>query len=187
MSGTEGNDFNSWTSNLNANSIDLWREAMAQLRQLHSDVWNGVRFFLTINGIILASMIALFGLGSSLTIALLVLVLAGVGLFFSWVGIKILGHHRRFYTGMLLRKTLLEKELGFYDVCLHGVDMAFPWSVDGKYVQHLIANADEWQKEQARRRGTISRLLWQSYWLFPAMYAGSLAIVIVGVLSGSFD
>ncbi len=160
---------------------------MVQLRQLHGDIWNGVRFFLTMNGIILASTIAVFGLGSSMMIALLVLVLAGVGLFFSWVGIKILGHHRRFYTGMLLRKTLLEKELGFYDVRLHGVDMAFPWSVDGKYVPCLIADSDGWQKEQARRRGTISRLLWQSYWLFPILYAGSIAVVIAGVLSGSFD
>jgi hypothetical protein len=35
---------------------------MTNLRQLHGDVWNGVRFFLTVNGILLAGVVGLLKL-----------------------------------------------------------------------------------------------------------------------------
>lgn len=55
--------FDEWMKKFGENGVnkfDLWREAMAELRQLHGDVWNGVRFFLTINGIIIAAIFAVF-------------------------------------------------------------------------------------------------------------------------------
>jgi hypothetical protein len=42
-----------------ADQIDIWRESINNLRTLHNDVWNGVRFFLTLNAIYLAGMSAL--------------------------------------------------------------------------------------------------------------------------------
>ena len=39
---TTETNFKTWTDGLDSKAFDLWREAMAQLRQLHGDVWNGV-------------------------------------------------------------------------------------------------------------------------------------------------
>ena len=52
-------EFILWIKKLDKNAINLWKESLANLRQLHGDIWNGVRFFLTINGIIVAAIIAL--------------------------------------------------------------------------------------------------------------------------------
>lgn len=57
-------DFRTWVATLDPSRLTLWQEAMAQVRELHGDVWNGVQFFLSVNGIILAAILAIFGLGA---------------------------------------------------------------------------------------------------------------------------
>jgi len=52
---------------------------------------------------------------------IIIVILAIIGLFLTLIAISILGKQRGYYLEMLLRKTLLEKELGFYDVHIHGV------------------------------------------------------------------
>jgi len=180
------NKFDSWVRGLDANALNLWREAMAQIRQLHGDVWNGVRFFLTVNGIIVAAIIAIFRLDRTLPMGIIIAILAIIGLFLTLIAINILGKHREYYLGMLLRKTLLEKELGYYDVHIRGVDLSFPWSVDVQYIDDMALDPNKWKKEQRFRKGTISRLLWLTYWLFVAIYIASLIAVIVGEWRGCF-
>ncbi len=41
----ESTNLEEWFENLDHVALETWREAMAQLRKLHGDVWNGVRFF----------------------------------------------------------------------------------------------------------------------------------------------
>jgi hypothetical protein len=172
--------FSSWVQSLDANALNLWREAMAQIRQLHGDVWNGVRFFLTVNGIIVAAILAIFRLNWSLATGIIIAVMASIGLFLTLIAKSILGKHREYYLGMLLRKTLLEKELGFYDMRLHGVDLSFPWNVDRRYVPEMIEKPDKWTNEQKFRKGTISRLLWLTYWVFVVLYVVFLMAVAIG-------
>jgi hypothetical protein len=101
-----------WATGLDPNALNLWREAMAQLRQLHGDVWNGVRFFLTVNGIVIA---AAFGISKlqdkDVLTGVLIASLAAVGIIVTLIARTILAKHRDYYLGILIRKTLIEREL----------------------------------------------------------------------------
>lgn len=93
-----------------ADQIDIWREAINNLRTLHNDVWNGVRFFLTLNAIFLAGMSALArGLPSSKMLAYIIVALGVAGFLFSLVARNIFSNQRYNYIEMLLLKTLIEK------------------------------------------------------------------------------
>jgi hypothetical protein len=161
---TDEAKFKTWTSGIDASTVNLWREAMAQLRQLHGDVWNGGRFFLTVNGIVIA---ATFGIAKiqdkdALT-GVMIASLAVVGLIVMFIARSILAKHRDYYLAMLLRKTLIEREFGFYDQDLAGIHMSFPWNVDKQFLDCLASNPSQWLSEQKRRRGTITRLLFLVY------------------------
>jgi hypothetical protein len=172
--------FDEWMKKFGENGVnkfDLWREAMAELRQLHGDVWNGVRFFLTVNGIIIAAIFAVFarywtpqGDEKSHILAGTIVILSGIGLFLTVIAVRILKKHRDYYLNMLLLKTLLEKELGFYEPDFQGIDLSFPWKVEHKSVDKALKEPDKWITSQRWRRGTISRMLWMTYWFFIALY-----------------
>ena len=163
--------------------LNLWREAMAQLRQLHGDVWNGVRFFLTVNGIIIAALFAVVtryltnkaSVKTPMLIGMVGIVAVG-GLLLTIIAVKILKKHRAYYLNMLLVKTLLEKELGFYEVNYQGIELAFPWKMDKKYINTELQRPDKWMVDQMWQSGTISRLLWLTYWSFIVLYA----VIIIG-------
>jgi hypothetical protein len=117
-----------WLKGLGKEPLDLWRETMTNLRQLPNDVWNGARFFLTVNGILLAGIAGLVKLDTySNGTALMVVLLGVLGLAVTLVARRILKGHRDYYTEMLLRKTLIEYDLGFYSHELSGIDLSFPW------------------------------------------------------------
>jgi len=171
------------------NKFDLWREAMAELRQLHGDVWNGVRFFLTVNGIIVAAIFAVFAhyLTSQADVkapilAGTIVILAGIGLFLTVIAVRILRKHRDYYLSILLLKTFLEKELGFYELDFQGINLSFPWKVDEEFVQKALKRPDKWMTSQRWRRGTISRILWMTYWFFIVLYV----VAIIAKLHWTF-
>lgn len=178
-------DLNEWAREHEIKPFDLWRESMEQLRQLHGDVWNGVRFFLTINGIIIAAIFAVLARyltsDTSRTGGLVgvVIILSIVGLFLSIIAIMILKKHRDYYLNMLLLKTLLEKMLGFYELDFQGIDLSLPWKVEEKDVKEALKRPDKWMAEQRWRPRTISRLLRITYWLFIVIYI----IVIIAVMA----
>ncbi len=146
--------------------IDIWREAMSQLRQLHGDVWNGVRFFLTLNTILFAGMAALareLTGGGSIVAACVIGLLAVAGCLATLIARGILSDHRRYYVGMLVLKTLIEKELKFYEVKLAGVDLCFPWNVESQHLEALQRDPTGWRCDHQWRPGTISRKLRHVY------------------------
>jgi hypothetical protein len=180
----EMKDLSKWADEHQIKPFDLWREAMVQLRQLHGDVWNGVRFFLTVNGIIIAAIFAI--LARYLTsdtcrtgiLVGVVIILSSVGVFLSIIAIKILKKHRDYYLNILLLKTLLEKTLGFSKMDFQGIDLSFPWKVEKKYVDKALENPKEWITKHRWHPGTISRLLWITYWFFMALYVLIIIVVI---------
>lgn len=146
--------------------IDVWREAVAQLRQLHGDVWNGVRFFLSVNAVLFAGMAALAReLPDSGLHACLIAILAVAGSCGTIVARGILRGHRDYYLQMLLLKTLIEDDLGFYKAkfARTEVDMSFPWKVDAEYVPRMRDDPTRWRNEQRWRNGTISLKLRYMY------------------------
>jgi hypothetical protein len=161
--------------------LNLWREAMSQLRQLHGDVWNGVRFFLTVNGIIIAALFAVVTCYLTSEASVKVYMLMGTvgivavgGLLLTIIAVKILKKHRTYYLNMLLVKTLLEKELGFYEINYQGIELAFPWKIDKEFNDIELQRPDRWLIRQMWRSGTISRLLWLTYWSFIVLYAAMI-------------
>ncbi|ODS36626.1 hypothetical protein BEH94_11590 [Candidatus Altiarchaeales archaeon WOR_SM1_SCG] len=177
---------NTKTNNLgekiNQNLFDLWREAMTQLRQLHNDVWNGVRFFLTLNSILIAAIFGLYNLNGDIHKDFFIFIIACIGLLLTIIAINILEKHRNYYLDMLLRKTLLERELGLYSSKISGIDLSFSWNIPEEFIDQIVKNPDEWKNEQRWRCKTISWLLRISYWIFIIIYV----CLISGILLSNF-
>lgn len=173
-----------WLNSMPDHALDFYREALAALRQMHGDVWNGIRFFLTVNTVLFGGMtaIAKFG-GRQLITAALLLALAVVGLAVTVVARRILTKHREFYVKMLLRKTLIEDALGSYAMKLSGVDMSFPWHVDEKHVEALKADPSKWLEEQKQRRTTVTALLFRVYEAVIAIHIVVAAIAVLWIVT----
>src|SRR5260370_1155149 len=78
--------------------VDFWRETLSNLRQLHNDIWNGVRFFLTVNGIVIAGFSALIRGGDHDYVqAALLFLLPLLGIFVTVQARSILTRHRGYY------------------------------------------------------------------------------------------
>ncbi|MBC6952526.1 hypothetical protein DWB58_31840 [candidate division KSB1 bacterium] len=159
-------DFNTWANSLPKNTLDIWREAMASLRALSGDVWNGVRFFLTVNAAVLAGIIA-FARAEvekpQFVTAVSLAFLSVIGIAVTLLARGIFFRQRSYYAQMLARKVLLDKELGFRDRRVGSLDLSFPWSVDDDSLSQLQGDPDAWIKGQLRPKSSIRRRLSQTY------------------------
>lgn len=173
--------------------FELWKEAMAQLRQLHGDVWNGVRFFLTVNSIIMAGIFLILGrylTASSITairtiaISVIIGLVAMGGLILTIAATGILKKHRKYYLNMLLIKTLLDRELGFYETTYQGINLTFPWKVDKEHL-HKLDRPDKWIADHMFEQGTISRWLWFTYIFVIVIYILIMIASIIGTMMAS--
>lgn len=174
------NSFDQWVKNLSdpyKGALSVWREAMAQLRQMHNDVWNGVRFFLTLNGFIVAAIFAIFNLETILLTDVAILILAGFGLFITITARSILKQHRIFYLDMLIRKTLLEEKLGFDEPHLYGTDVCFRWKVDKGDIERIKEDPGKYIRDQIWKGGGITRTLRRTYW--PIMILHGVVLIVV--------
>ncbi|MBI1923856.1 hypothetical protein HYR99_06360 [Candidatus Poribacteria bacterium] len=145
---------------------------MEQTRELHGDVWNGVQFFLTVNAIIIAAIFTIFQLDKTpfdIRRIVAISLLAVVGLVLTVMALRILRGHREFYLGVLVRKSLLEKELGFYDVTLSCVDFSLPWQILPQDLTELIKDPIEWQRRWLWR-GKVTPFLRYTYLVVIAIY-----------------
>lgn len=159
-------------------TVDFWREALSNLRQLHNDIWNGVRFFLTVNGIVIAGFAALLrSPDHDYVQAGMLLLLLATGIFLTMQARSILVRHRSYYLGMLIRKTLIEKQLGFYDFLLSEdsehlrIDLSFPWQVDHQFLSEFSKDIAKWRSEQEKRPGLITTTLFRIYDVTLGLYA----------------
>jgi len=153
-----------WAGSLGREALDLWKESLANLRQLHNDVWNGVKFFTTINGILLAAVgVVVKASDKLLPTLVLASIICFLGILITLLARRILQRHRDYYLNMLLRKSLIEQELGFYDRIVGKTDLSFPWSVPKQYLPRLRDDPAGWLEQRRRASGTITRLLFWAY------------------------
>lgn len=170
-------EFDTWICRLSSGEsiqLSLWQEAMTQLRQLHGDIWNGVMFFSTVNGVLIAAIFTILTEDIDLWPGILASSLASIGIIITSLGLTIFINHRRYYVQMLLCKTLLEKKLGFYDVLISKTsdqNLVFPWKVDKQFVNRLVRDPKGWIKEHKFRERTNSRYLLYVYFLFLILYS----------------
>lgn len=169
-------DLNLRLEQINPVSIQIWRESLAHLRHLSDEVYKGMKLFLAINGVILVLITANAGLQSGVAIFIFAL----LGIFITLVARYILKRHRVYYLQMLIKKTLLEQELGFYDVKFEGTqeDLALPWRLTLQTISLIKADTEKWIEAQISGPGTIVRWLFHIYDVLLGFYG----LILVGVL-----
>ena len=165
--------------------LTLWKEIMVQLRQTHNDIWNGVRFVLTVNGIVFAGLATLISAveTSRLTLAVsagVLLVLIGAA--FTVVAWLILDGHRRYYLETLAKKTLLEQEIGLYDITISKENFSLPWQVEKQYVKDVKEAPSKWRSERLRK-GKITPYLYGIYCAILGIYVGLVISFVLFSLS----
>lgn len=176
--------FINWAKNLDREPVNVWREAMAQVRRLSDDVWNGLRFFLSFNGIIIAAFAALLrlqGINRRTIVALLLLVVLGV--LITALARKVMTKQRTYYLEMLLKKSLLEKRMGFYNTTISGQDLSFVWAVSVEELDDIQTknDAQRWLRSKVRGRNTITRFLFGLYDLLIGLYILAAILLIVAL------
>jgi hypothetical protein len=170
-------DPNVWMEQINPTKVAIWREYISQLRHLSDDVLRGMKLFLAMNGVVLVLVVVAAGNHAGL----LVFVLGVLGILLTLVARYILKRNRIYYLQMLMKKTLLEKELGFYDVKFSGaeVDLALPWRLTPEAITTIKENPDKWVEVQVRGPGTIVRWLFVIYEMVIGLYGLILAAILI--------
>ncbi len=166
-------------------NLEVWREALTQLRHLSDDVWKGFRLFLALNGLVLTLLTVRISLGFwSFTKAAEVGALCGIGIGITLAGRYLLLRHRVYYLQMLAKKSLIEMDLGMYATKLKDseTDLAFPWRLTPEVVSEIQRDLDAWVKKSIRSKGTIARVQFWFYEAVLGVYAATLVTTaIVGM------
>jgi len=160
----------------------LWSEAMIQLRHLSSDVWNGIRLFLTLNSILLAALIGVSSITDKIDEDPIFIIITMVGISLLLFTINILKKQRNHYLDMFIRKTLLEEKLGLYSSKISGIDLSFAWSVPENSIKDLKDDKEDWKKKQRWNPKTISGTIFFAFLVFFLIYIVILFISINNIL-----
>lgn len=158
---------------------------MAHLRHLSDDVWKGLKLFLILNAFFAISIVALLNRRPlSHPTAVLLAVLAAGGIFLTLTARYILKRHRIYYLQMLAKKSLLEKELGFYQTKFDGsaTDLSFPWRLSPEVVAEIQQNFEAWIEKSIRARGTMARAQFLIYEALIGLYALTLVLAMIWLL-----
>lgn len=174
--------FKEWVAENNrADAINIWREIMLELRNRGNDTWKSARYFLTLNGVIIAVIIKLLQDNNDKT-ALFLIVL---GLFFYYFEYNRFVIHRGYFVEVLMRKTLIEDALNFYNLELHSqVNLASEWQVSNEELGSLKKNPVQWKDDHSFRKKTASHYMRYNYWLVCVVF---VILLIYTLFSLSFD
>lgn len=161
-----GITLSTWLTEKQQKPVEVWREILGQLRQLSTDVWNGVRFFVTVNAVVIG---AAFSVANQKPrdrfTAVILFALGLLGLLFTVATRRILKRQRNYYLDVLAQKALFEEDVGLYDIRLAGTatHLSVPWNVERVHLQDIKQNTKEWRRARARARGTVTRNLFLIY------------------------
>lgn len=175
----ESQQFKDWTTTrLNKEAVDVWREACAQVRRLSDDVWNGLKFFLTINSILIGAGAAVAKLQSIDWGARWILVLLAIlGFSITCIAKKVMKKQRTYYSEMLLKKALIEEELGFYATKLSNIDLSFVWGIKPEDLKHAKKSPEKWVQKHAAAPKTITRYWFWIYDFLLVLYAVAFLVL----------
>ena len=162
--------------------IQIWRETIAHLRYLNDEVWKRFQFFLLVDLVILVVTFGMFWARPRFYPAFAILFVA-LGVVLTLAARYILKRNRIYYLQMLLKKTLLEKEAGFYEMKLaqSETDLAFPWRLSPEIFEMLQKNPGQWTEQNIDAPKTIARRLFQVYEVVLGLY---VALLLVAVFCG---
>ena len=167
------------------NEESIWREALAHLRHLSDDVWKGLALFLALNAVLLVIIIGLLVLlPLNKGIGFLLAVVAVAGALLTIAARFILKRHRIYYLQMLVKKSLIEDEFGFYKTKIAGTenDLAFPWRLTPEVIAEIKQNSEAWIKKSVRAKGTIARVQFLIYDVLIVFHAFMFVIAMIRLL-----
>lgn len=174
-----------WARALDPQLLSVWRDALAQERQLSSDVWHGVMFFVAINGGLLAGIITLVRAGErDIVTGVLILLLSLLGFVIVLLAMGLLDRQRDYYLEMLFKKAVIDRALGLYGDATAQRDLVFPWGLRLEDLANAEEDFTKWQRERRYGRGTITRLLRSVYNLSAVSYVLAALLTIWGILCG---
>jgi hypothetical protein len=190
-------DLEKMFSSLGSEKINLYREILQNHRQHHSDIWNGVRFFMSLNGILIAGYSAILRFADYTSPSIILLFMIPViGIYVTEQARHILDGHERYYIDSLIRKSLFEYYLGLYDHSfyekwhdkgteterLENYDLIQSWHVPKQYIEKLVSDPSNWRKEHEKRLGLIKTRLFNLYRYTSYLHFGLLVLAIISVL-----
>jgi hypothetical protein len=183
----ESNLPRAWMSRLGVAELDVWGQTLAHVRDSYNAVWSTIRLFFTVEGLVVTVMGLVGRQAEYVQDGLAVGAMALIGLSITGVGLCLLHMQWATYTGALLRKTLIEKELGFYDVRVGGIDLSLPWKVEARdgTLEGLLRDPQVWYHRHERRNVQLL-LLTLLYLIVMVVYVTALGLVIAGFVSGYF-
>ena len=162
--------------------LQIWREALAQLRHLADDFNRTFYLLVAAHVIMLISICAIMRFhpvdaGSVFLIILLVSVGAAVG----YVGHYMLQRQRIYYLQMLAKKSLFEEEFGLYGSKFANctTDFALPWRLTPQVVAEIRTDFDAWVNKSIRSKGTIARWQFVLLELLLGIYGVILVMLVV--------
>jgi len=171
------------------NLLKLYEISMEHLRYMHGEVWNGVRFFITLNIGILGAVAAISKL-SGLELARPnygVILLFATGLLISVLGIFVLYRHRQYYLDMMVAKTVLEKLLGFMGKIRIGDGqhvLMLPWYYDEKTIENILREPYRFRRGfgYVVWPGTVTFALFVTYLVFIGLNVVGLWLSLKGLI-----
>lgn len=173
-------------------TFELYKLAVQRNKELHDDIWNGLRFFSAIQVALLSVVGALVAdVGRSTGRAAFLLLLLTFGAASAVLGASVLRSHREYYLDSQRVKLLLEDQLGLTEgETIDGVQhsLAIPWKAVGETRRALLAwgvEDDDFRDLPSANyfpKGRIIRKLWLAYLSFIAFDVIAAAIVIVAAV-----
>lgn len=171
-----------WLTSLDANALKLWQEVFTETRRLHEDIWSGLRYFLTANGILFAATVSVSAGNPTSSKNLSILLLCSAGLGLSILATRILYYQRKNYLRVRHAKTRLEYKLGFFDKDFEQSGIAFPLIFPRDVDSVLSQSAEAWVMSQMWQKGSISRALRSVYVICAVFYALVFVATLLSVV-----
>lgn len=171
---------------VSAHDLELWREAMAQLRHMNEDVWAGVRLFLSVNSLLVLMVVGIVAWGrSAMLAALLVALLCALGIPLTLAARYLFKRQRVYYLQTLAKKALLDDRLGLFRLRFDGstTDLALPWRLTPEVVQEIKRDFPAWVQKSVRGPVTMARVLFLIYEMLLVLYGLGLVAALAVLAS----
>lgn len=167
-------------------SLDaLYGRALEEYRFQVQLNWDRTKFFLLVNTTVLGAAAALAELLDTPVGGLLALLLFVVGAFVAWLGAQVTREGKRHYRAAVVKKTLLERELGLLDAPGLAADQATfatGASVSRSRAARILADVDAYVSDRVRPRSITGDVV-ILFWLLLALDLAGAASVAYGLAS----
>jgi hypothetical protein len=188
MANTNTDPIVNWAHGLDANLLNIWRDTLAQQRQLSSDVWHGVMYFVALNGVLVAGGVTLVRSEKrDLITGWVLLGLVILGLVVVCLAKRLMKGQRDYYLEVLFKKAIIERSLGFYAVGPSAINLALPRNMTRHHLEAAEQDFSAWQRSRRYAAGTVTRDLKRVYDVLTLLYVIAAGFIIWAMCTERFS